>query len=283
MKLINGLILAMMAPMTFATVLLAVPRDVILDYQKLLRNRDIMEIRDYTGVGARRDTVELIVFQQALLRGGLDEPVRLVPVDSYARILVEVEAGNVTASGTSVWASDAAQTKALLSAPLIRDGEYVAGFYAEESNSRVRSASLKELRAMTAVTNRAWKNDVATLESLGIAKLESAPTFGMIAKMLKGERGDFTLASFKSTPDMSFEVEGVRLVPIKGMKVAMPGSRHFLISPNSQGSQLLEALNKGLGRMRKDGTIRKAYIDAGFFNARVESWLVVNPSQIIDR
>ncbi|QLI82860.1 hypothetical protein HZU75_15780 [Chitinibacter fontanus] len=283
MKLINGLILAMMAPMTFATVLLAVPRDVILDYQKLLRNRDIMEIRDYTGLGARRDTVELIVFQQALLRGGLDEPVRLVPVDSYARILVEVEAGNVTASGTSVWASDAAQTKALLSAPLIRDGEYVAGFYAEESNSRVRSASLKELRAMTAVTNRAWKNDVATLESLGIAKLESAPTFGMIAKMLKGERGDFTLASFKSTPDMSFEVEGVRLVPIKGMKVAMPGSRHFLISPNSQGSQLLEALNKGLGRMRKDGTIRKAYIDAGFFNARVESWLVVNPSQIIDR
>lgn len=283
MKLICGLILAMTAPVACATILLAVPRDVILDYQKLLRNRDIMEIRDYTGVGARRDTVELILFQQALLRGGLDEAVRLVPVDSYARIMVEVEVGNVTASGTSVWASDASQTKAQLSAPLIRDGEYVVGFYVEESNSKARNASVKELRGMTAVTNRAWKNDVATLESLGIAKLESAPTFGMIAKMLKGERGDFTLASFKSTPDMSFEVEGVRLVPIKGIKVAMPGSRHFLLSPNSQGSQVLEALNKGLSRMRKDGTIRKAYTDAGFFNARVESWALLNPSISAER
>ncbi|WP_348945289.1 hypothetical protein ABHF33_01395 [Chitinibacter sp. FCG-7] len=277
MKYMFCLTLLLATQLAWAEILLAVPRDVILDYQKLLRHRDILDVREYSGVGARRDTVELVLFQQALMRGGLDERVRLIPVDSYARILVEVEAGNVTASGTSVWASDVQQTRARMSVPLIRDGEYVVGFYMAEGHPGLRSATLKDLRSMTAVTNRAWKNDVATLESLGVSKIESAPTFAMIAKMLKGERGDFTLASFKSSPDMSFEVEGARLFPAKGMKVAMPGSRHFLVSPTGHGAVVFEALNKGLSQMRRDGTLRRAYTEAGFFNARVESWTLVNP------
>ncbi|WP_410498094.1 hypothetical protein [Chitinibacter sp. S2-10] len=272
------LVLLLSIQCAHAQILLAVPRDVILDYQKLLRNREVQEIRDYSGPGARRDTVELILFQQALQRGGMNEQVHLVPVDSYARSLLEVENGTVEATGTSVWASDVTQSKARLSVPLIRDGEYVVGFYMVEGHPQLRKVGLKELRGMTVVTNKAWKNDIATLDNLGIGNVQSAPTFGMIAKMLREGRGDFTMASFKSSADMSFEVEGVRLVPIPGMKVAMPGSRHFLLAPTAFGAQVLEALNKGLSQMRKEGLIRRAYTDAGFFNPRVESWTLLNPN-----
>lgn len=212
------------------------------------------------------------------MRAGVDEPVRLTPIDSYSRILVEVETGNVTASATSAWASDISQTKALMSVPLIREGEYVVGVYIAEGNNKAKEITGKDLRNFTAVTNRAWKNDIATLESLGVTRIESAPTFGMIARMLKGERGEFTLSSFKSSADMDFVVEGVRLLPVKGIKVAMPGSRHFLVAPTPQGNQIMDALNKGLNKMRKDGTLRRAYTEAGFFNARVESWQLLNPT-----
>ncbi|WP_028455711.1 hypothetical protein [Chitinilyticum litopenaei] len=259
-----------------AAIDVAVPQDVLTDYRELVAGRNLDEIRDYSGPGARRDTVEMILFQQALRLGGFAEAVNFVPVDSYVRNLVEVEQGRITATGTSVWAADIKDSQARLSEPLIREGEYVVGFYTL-AGSKVQQASLDELRKLTVVTNRAWKNDIATLEGLGITRVTDAPTFTMIARMIKGGRGEFTMASFKPTPDMSFEVDGIRLAPVQGLKVAMPGSRHFLVAPGAVGDKVNTALAKGLAQLRREGRIRRAYTDGGFFNRKVDGWKLVNP------
>ncbi|MBE9610111.1 hypothetical protein [Chitinilyticum piscinae] len=264
---------------SLAAIEVAVPNDVLRDYLRLVpAGRDIDAIRDYSGEGARRDTVELILFQQALRLGGVSDEIRFVPVDSYQRNLVEVEQARLLATATSVWASDVKTSPARLSEPLIREGEYVVGFYTLAGNSKVENATIDELRQLTAITNKAWKTDVATLESLGISRIISATTFPLIARMLNGGRADFTMISFKPTPDMAFEVEGIRLVPVQGIKVAMPGSRHFLVAPGAEGDRVLLALNKGLNQLRREGRIRRAYSDGGFFNRRVENWRLLNPS-----
>ncbi len=266
------------AAVSTAAIQVAVPQDVLTDYQRLLAGRNIDEIRDYSGPGSRRDTVEVILFQQALRLGGVSDAVEFVTVDSYARSLIEVEQGRLAATATSVWAADVKASAARVSEPLIREGEYVVGFYTLAGNAAVENATLAELRQMRAITNKAWKNDVATMESLGIRHIENAPTFALIARMLQSGRADFTMVSFKPSADMGFEVEGVRLVPVQGIKVAMPGSRHFLVAPGAEGDRVLHALAKGLNQMRREGRIRRAYSDGGFFNRKVDGWLLLNPS-----
>jgi hypothetical protein len=259
-----------------ADINLAVPKDVLTDYQKLVGTRNVLDITDYSGEGARRDTVEVILFQQALRLGGMKDPIRFVPIDNYVRNITEVELGRVTAMGTSAWAADLKDSKANLSVPTLREGEYVVGFYTTENNQKALQANLEQLKQLTVITNKAWQNDILTLEKLGITKIESAPTFVQIVKMLNAGRGDFIMTSFKPNPDLSFEIEGIKLVPIRNMKVAMPGSRHFLVSDNEQGQQVLAALNTGLNQLRKEGRIRRAYTDAGFFTKKIENWPLLN-------
>jgi hypothetical protein len=272
-----GVMLALQLGSCYADIIVAVPKDVLSDYQKLVGTRNFNDIRDYSGEGSRRDTVELILFQQALHLGGLNEAVRFSAIDNYARSIIEVEAGHATALGTTVWAADIGKEKASLSAATIREGEYQVGFYTPAHNQKAQQASFKQLQKLTVISNTAWKNDIQVLEQLGIAKIESAPTFIQIVKMLNAGRGDFMMASFKGKSDLSVEIDGIRLVPIQGMKIAMPGSRHFLIANTEQGQQVLIALNKGLAQLRKEGRIRRAYTDAGFFNKQVERWTLLNP------
>lgn len=262
-----------------AEINIAVPKDVLIDYQKLVGTRNIAGITDYSGEGARRDTVEVILFQQALRLGGMKDPIRFVPIDNYVRNITEVELGRVTAMGTSAWAADLIDSKAALSVPTLREGEFVVGFYTTENNLKIQHANLEQLRQLTVITNKAWHNDIFTLEKLGITKIESAPTFVQIVKMLNAGRGDFIMTSFKPNPDLSFEIEGIKLVPIRDIKIAMPGSRHFLVSNNEQGQQVLAALNLGLNQLRKEGRIRRAYTDAGFFTKKIENWTLLNQSK----
>ncbi|WP_027468314.1 hypothetical protein [Deefgea rivuli] len=272
-----GIVLALQLGSGWADIIVAVPKDVLSDYQKLLGTRNLDKIRDYSGEGSRRDTVELILFQQALRLGGLNDVVRFSAIDNYARSIIEVEAAHATALGTTVWAADIGKEKASLSVPTIREGEYQVGFYTLERNQKVLQANFKQLQKLTVISNTAWKNDIQVLEQLGISKVESAPTYIQIVKMLNAGRGDFMMASFKGKSDLSVDVEGIRLLPIKNMKIAMPGSRHFLIANTAQGQQVLTALNKGLTQLRKEGRIRRAYTDAGFFNQKVERWTLLNP------
>ncbi|UXY16319.1 hypothetical protein N8I74_04680 [Chitiniphilus purpureus] len=260
-----------------AALLVAVPQDVLADYERLVAGRDVRTLRDYSGPGARRDTVEMILLQQALWLGGERAAVRFTTLNSYARILNEVEQGRVVAGGTSAWATDLSTRNIRLSRALIEEGEYVVGLYALAGNHAVLRTRPAQWRTLTAVTNRAWINDVATLQQLGVRHIESAPTFAMIARMLKAGRGDLTLASFKPTPDLSFEVEGITLTPLVGYKVAMPGSRHFPIAPTPRGERFARALDIGLARLRGEGRIRQAYEAGGFFNSRVAEWTLLDP------
>ena len=77
---------------------------------------------------------------------------------------------------------------------------------------------------------------------------------------------DFILMPFNSTPDRSFTMNKVHLIPVKNIGVVLKDSRHFVISKSHpKGREAFIAINKGLKILRQQGAIVKAYQQAGFF------------------
>jgi hypothetical protein len=252
------------------------PADVMADYQRFLNHRDVLQLSDFSGPYSRRDVVEVVLFHQALHRGGWRSKLKFQDMPSVERLLRELSSGHVIASSTSYWSEDirSAETSVQLSQAVIGNGEFEAGFYTVESNTRaMRARSLQDLQALTALSNQTWLVDWRNLQRLGL-RAQHVTNWELMPKMVAAGRADFLLAPFQATADLSLQVGELRLMPIPGLKIAMQGTRHYLISKvHPEGQRLADALNTGLAALRQQGVIRKAYLQAGFFNPRVSDWL----------
>lgn len=255
---------------------LAVPPDVINDCNAFLNGRDPLAVKHFTGPHARRDVVELILVQQALAAGGMTGPVDLLPTASYERLLTEVERANALLTGNSVWLQDIRWYGGDMqpSTALIPEGKFEAGFYTSETNVRALSVrNVQELRTLRAVSCSSWRPDWAALEALQPATLLQANTWEDIIRILGVGRADYTLAPFANTPELAMETQGVRLLPIPGLKTSLSGSRHIAVSMlHPLGHKTLKALDRGLRILRKNGVIERAYQECGFYNRDVKDW-----------
>ncbi|WP_419785856.1 hypothetical protein [Pseudodesulfovibrio sp.] len=256
------------------------PPDVLVDYHAFLQGRDPLKISDYSGPHSRRDVMECVLFQQALARGGFPHSVVMTDIASYGRTILELTSGDIVALGTSAWLSDLENRyhDILISPPLIRRGEFEAGLYtAPENEMALQADSLEKVTALSAVCSRQWQPDWRILEGMGISQLLGASTWEVMVHMVGERRADFLLAPFQPTEGMRLETMNTLLVPIPGLKVHFPGSRHFGVSRfHPQGRELFEALVRGLQHMRSDGTIARAYTECGFIHPATEGWTVLN-------
>ncbi|MDC8772546.1 type 2 periplasmic-binding domain-containing protein [Roseateles albus] len=255
---------------------LAAPADVLADYRRYIGAADPVLLSDFSGPGTRRDVVEMVLVQQALALGAWPERVVFSSMPSDARLLREITAGRLLCSCTSYWLDDILQAGKDLRAsePLVLPGEFEAGIYVLPSNARALAAeSLNDVRQLSGVSNRSWVLDWKTLEQLGIFQRQHVAQWEAMPKMVAAGRVDFLLAPFQATPDLSLHVGNVRLIPIPNLKIGIQGSRHFIVSgKHPRSADLLASLNRGLAQLRQTGTIRKAYTESGFFNARVGKW-----------
>lgn len=252
-----------------------IPDDVLLDYQRFLAGRDPVSISSYGGPLSRRDVVEAVLIQQALSVPARPLRLSLVPMPTSQRLQAELRLAQAVCSATTYWREDFPDPDGLLfSDALMADGEFEAGFYTMPDNARaLATRSLREVQRLHVLVNRNWRVDWLTLERLGMRHVQHVANWNLMPRMLQQGRADLLLAPFQPTPDLSLVVDGVRLVPIPGLKVGMRGTRHFLVSANhALGPQLREQLNAGLARLRQRGQVRRAYEQSGFFNARVADW-----------
>ena len=252
-----------------------IPDDVLLDYRRFLAGRDPASLADYGGPLSRRDVVEVVLIQQALARQEPALRLDLAPMPTSQRLQAELRQAQAVCSATTYWREDFPDPDGLLfSDALVADGEFEAGLYTMPDNARALAArSLRDVQPLQVLVNRNWRVDWMTLQRLGMRRIQHVVNWNLMPRMLQQGRADLLLAPFQPTPDLSLTVDGVRLVPIPGLKVGMRGTRHFLVSANhAQGPQLLNQLNTGLARLRQRGLVRRAYEQSGFFNARVADW-----------
>lgn len=263
------------------TIVAAVDEDIIADYQLFVGERDPLQINYYGGPGARRDVIEIVLLQQALDLGGFKEKVTLRPENSYLRILKLVADGHVALSGALMWredikpyASHLFKTKAV-----VKEGEFIAGLYTRADNQRALQANtLEKVSHLSAASNSHWNADVKTLAELGIRKIQFSTYWVQIVRMVVAKRADVTLAPFQVNPDMKVMVDGLELVPIPGIKVALPGSRHWPISKtHPRGEEIFTALARGIEELEKRNIIQRAYEECGFFHPEVKDWKLLNP------
>lgn len=250
-------------------ILIYIRDDVYEDYLQFVDGRDALAIDSFSGKNIRRDVVDMIIAQQALKLGGFDHTFKYAAGKLNFRNTKMLEVGRLLISFDSYWLADAKalSDKVYISAPVIRNGEYIAGIYTSPTNKAVLAIKkLDDLKQFTAVSTPKWRTDWLTLQSLPLKELIHEDEWLSQARMVNLGWIDFLLMSFNSTPDKSFIMDKIHLVPVKNVAIQLNDSRHFVISSkHSYGKQALTAMNLGLTILRKDKHITCAYTQAGFF------------------
>ena len=218
------------------------------------------------------------ILQKGLSAGGLTPHVKAVSSPNSERSRKMVSEGFADIKSDWDFNIDA-NPDVLKSAPILRRGEVEKGIYVHEDKlKRRKNKSISDVHDMNAVSIRTWRLDWEVLESLGPKNLTNAATTGQIHAMINADRADFTLLEFSNEPDMAREHDGIRLLPMPGVKVILPGSQHFMISrhlPNAQ--KIVDALNSGIETLHRTGFIRQCLTHSGVVNERVKDWNILNP------
>ncbi|MET0356602.1 MAG: hypothetical protein ABW044_07465 [Cellvibrio sp.] len=262
-------------------VILAVNQDIPHDYQHFLKGRDPLTINKYSGEGARRDIIELVLLMQALHLGGFKHPIEIRVEPSYLRILRGIADGQFVSSGALMWKTDIdmLQQAYFISRPVVKQGEFIVGIYTGAKHQRALNAMEPEkLKNLNVVTNIQWRSDVQTLKDLGFKHITYSPNWVNMARMIEAGRADITLAPFQTSPGMTIAVNDVTLYPIKGVTVAISGSRHWAVSrKHPKGEAFHQALERGLEELESKGIIQQAYRECGFFHPDVAQWKLLRP------
>ncbi|PKI18139.1 hypothetical protein [Colwellia sp. 12G3] len=262
------------------SVLIYIRDDVYIDYLKFVADRDISLIDNFSGENIRRDVVDMIIAQQALKLGGFEHRFSYAPGKVNFRNTKMLQNGQLLISFDSYWQQDALPlaSKVYISDEVIRNGEYVAGIYTSPENSKTLAVKkLSDLAELTSVSTPKWRTDWKTLQDLPLKSLTQDDSWLSMVRMVNIQWIDFILMPFNSTPDQSFTMDKVHLVPVKNIGVVLKDSRHFVISKaHPRGQEAYLAINKGLKILRQQGAIVKAYQQAGFFVDR-DIVKIINP------
>lgn len=254
----------------------------IEEYNTFLKARDPISLTSYKMQEdvTRRVILEMVLLQQALNRGGLQQKIRFQASssDDYNITLEAISSGKMLMHSDSYWKQDLLQKEASLhiSDASIEHGQYVVGLYTSPKNQRALNAKLDNISDLTSVSRRAWSADWQALERLDLKELREARHWRLMASMVMEQDIDFLLVPFQGTPNQVMGRGKFRLIPIPNLKLALNDSRHFAISKiHADGEKVHQALNIGIRAMKKDGTWLRAYRESGVLDPRVDHWQLI--------
>ncbi|WP_321404076.1 hypothetical protein [Maridesulfovibrio sp.] len=168
--------------------------------------------------------------------------------------------------------------KIFISDPVIEDGQFEKGIFCLPGNHKVLNVrNIEDLKkAGKPLVGIHWVNECRTLKDLGINEdeIEKAPTLDCIFKMIKVGRADWVPLGFhNAAKDLSVSNNGITLVPVKGIKIPLKESRHFIVSKtHPDGEKVFQALQKGIKIMRKNGLSAKLLTQGGFYCPATQNW-----------
>jgi hypothetical protein len=273
-----ALVLAACGLLSAQELKLVVPENLVPDLEAYLHGRRAEEIRTYASPQAKRAVIEHVILLQALYRAGVRTAVAYVPIGSYERQKAEIIQGHAFANGTFYWLDEFRGLQGDLAVldPVLPSGHFVVGLYTDPGNRGALSVQdAQGLGRLAAVTSPAWSRDLAALQRLHLARIETTPIWSNMLRMVHGGRVDFTLMPFGPAPDMAVRTtEGFTLVPIPGFKVAIPGDRGVVVSRAYPGTATLAPrLGEALRAMVADGTVVRAFRETGFLDdPRIRDW-----------
>lgn len=250
-------------------------------YRAFLTNNgdDTLRIDDFTGTS--RGVTSLVLMQQAAALGGFPFVPCIMEAPNPGRAMLLVKQGKAAAFASDMWQGEA-DDQTIVSAPVVRKGEFEKGIYGLKDNGPLMAVrSLEALRAFSTAVDLTWSRDVAALEAMGIRRIIKVPRFELMFRMIENRRADFILAEFVGNEHvLPLKVFGVELHPVPKVKIGIPFSRHFMFSAkHPMGKRLARAVEAGMKKLRKQGRIRRAYEQCGFIHGAVAGWKLLHPCE----
>ena len=221
-----------------------------------------------------RSMVEFYILCKALRFGGISPSFTIKRYANSARSAVHAIDGSFMMRSFAPWEQENNHLEDFYASDeVVKRGEFWVGVYTRpEYSELLKVNSIKQLRKFKAVTNKNWKVDWQTLHCMNVSTYNVSTRVQMF-KMIQSKRADFLLDAFSAEKDMSRQIAGVKLVPVQGIIVVLNGARRYFIRKKSHNAkEVFDALQKGLGIMRSQHLIYKAYQDSGFYHRGTDQW-----------
>lgn len=256
--------------------------DVYHDYMRFLNGRKVQDIDDFSGQFIRRDVVDMIIAQQALLLGGFNKHFSYQIGKVNFRNTKLLEQGELLISFDSYWNEDAnaLNNKVFISDPVIRKGEYFAGIFSSPSNSKVfKIKHLSDFNQLTSVSTPRWRTDWRTLSALPLKSLTREDEWLSQVRMVSMQWIDFMLMPLMPEINNHYVLEDISLKAVPNVLILLNDSRHYVISKlHPDGRFAYKSLQLGLQLLREQGQIEKAYRQAGFIPDLTDKLIINLPA-----
>lgn len=265
-----------------------IPFDVRKDVTLFAAGRDLLDIDSFVSPYSRRDVVEVVLFYQALHLGGYRGKVRemLVPEGNYLKVGSMLRQGRTALVANSVWldAIKAHEPEVWVTNPLIEDGDFVVGIYARADRAEaIYPKLLAERNGLSAVSSTNWLVDWKQLSRLGFRNLHHRSMWGDMVKMVGDGSADVLLAPFQASLSDGLKLKH-HLMPVTGVKLTLPGSRHWVASKKHRlGKVGFAFVQSGLIKLQEQGRIEQAYRESGFRHAETRDWVDLYVPPVVEK
>lgn len=256
-----------------------IPFDVKRDLTLFAAGRDLLDIRDFSGPYSRRDVVEVVLFYQALDLGGFKGEVRelMVPEGNYLKVGRMLRQGRTALVANTVWldAVNAAAPEIWVTDALIQDGQFSTGIYARADRAAsLQSALLTQRGSLSAVSSSNWLVDWRELQRLEFRHMYDRNMWPEMVEMVGRGSADVLLAPFQAPINSGIHLDNHHLLPVPGVKLTLPGSRHWVASKHHPKGKIGFAfLQRGLLKLQEMGRIEQAYRQSGFISSELDGWV----------
>lgn len=248
-------------------------------FLKFIKNSNLKDVRDFRSQLLDSNPVlDSVLIARALALAGVKTEFTVVTIPNSAREREMISDDIADIAGTTQWDfyKNIYKNKCVFSDIVIPDGFFEKGLYTTKAKSEsIRILSANDLSKYSIAINKNWVVDWETLEAFHPKYLYDTPTRQSMFSMVLNERADFTLQGFSANTDLSIEENGVRLYPVKGVKIILNGTRHFMI--NRKKRELLDAVERGIKIMKNDGSLMAILKQSGFDNNATASWKILRP------
>ncbi|WP_419148269.1 hypothetical protein [Pseudoalteromonas 'SMAR'] len=257
-------------------------------YQQFLNGKHVLDVDTFypSTKGSHIEIVEMVLLQQALFLGGETREVVFRPKPATNILeFSDLLSGDSLILARSVWHENIVDFRGsvYISEPVVEFGDYEAGLYVSEDNVAAQQTPFSQLKQLSVVSNPRWQVDWRALLNTELNLVSFIGPWETMLTMVENELVDAMLVNFSVSDELTLNYADKSYVPINGIKVVLPDSRHFVVSKNHpEGAAVFAALNRGLATLRQRGVLKKALVQSGFINPQVANWQVANHSMLVE-
>jgi hypothetical protein len=246
---------------------------------EFIKSANLLDVKSFnSGLLDSNPVLDSALAARAVLLSGYRAEFEIVTTPNSARERELISEGHADIAGTTQWNfyREKLSKNCYITDTVIPDGFFEKGFFTtKEKSETLRILTAADLSKYTFTLNRNWEVDWKTLEGLHPKSMYDSPTRQTMFSMVALGRADFTLQSFSPNPDMSIEEGSIKLYPVRGVKMTLKGTRHFIVSKHDE--RLFHVIENGLRIMKNDGSLRTILSQSGFYNAATANWTILQP------